>query len=105
MLRQKINRKTPKNNRIVQVTDGVVKGNKAFHSTQGANLKIKFNSTNTKFKVIALSGRKPTTIVRWDHPHIGHEYPHINISPAVSGRPDPHIRLSPTAAKVFNFLI
>jgi hypothetical protein len=34
-------------------------------------------------------------VIRADRPHKGTNYPHININPKATGKPDPHIKISP----------
>jgi hypothetical protein len=38
--------------------------------------------------------------IRLDRPHKGSPFPHVNINPTLSGRPDPHTRISPQALRV-----
>lgn len=39
-------------------------------------------------------------LIRFDVPDNKTKYPHININPALTGKPDPHTRISPTTLRV-----
>ena len=94
--------------------NGFIKGNKAFHSVKGKNLKCVINSsTASKVNVIDKTARsakaatnnlpaKGDWLFRFDKSHAGTNYNHVNINPTVTGVPDPHVKLPPGTLTVSN---
>lgn len=56
-------------------------------------------------KAAKLAPPKGTTVFRLDTPHAGHMYNHININRQISGKVDPHIKISPATLEVNVILI
>ena len=52
------------------------------------------NVVNIIDKTVKNAKGKPTWWVRYDGPHRGANYNHININPTISGVPDPHTAIS-----------
>ncbi|XP_059474050.1 uncharacterized protein LOC132195830 isoform X2 [Neocloeon triangulifer] len=60
----------------------------------------KYLSKSTVFGIRDVSLGKKGWVFRFDRPHVGHEYSHLNINPKVTGVADPHIPLPGGAVPV-----
>src|SRR6218665_304179 len=80
-------------NKVVETSDGCIKGSKAFQVLNGFNYEIVIKSSG-KVNIIDKAAGAP--VFRLDKAHAGANYNHININPKISKLPnDPHIPLPP----------
>lgn|SRR6218665_1172070 len=80
-------------NKVVEISDGFIKGSKAFQVLKGSNYKIVIKSSG-KVNIIDIAAG--ASVLRLDKAHAGANYNHFNINPKISKLPnDPHIPLPP----------
>lgn len=78
-----------------EVSNGCIKGSKAYHTLHGSNYKVVLNSSRN-CKVSVIDKATNTWVFRLDKAHPGAEFNHININTKFSKLPhDPHIPLPP----------
>ena len=91
--------------KVTEAGNGFIKGNKAFHSVKGKDLKCVINSPKKSCQVSVIDKTSRSWLFRLDKPHAGANYNHLNINPTVTGVPDPHIKLPHGTLTVSNIKI